>query len=62
VGAVLRTSTSPGTSVIRLSELPMNQAIFFANSPLNACMDKAAGGSPECLRFALILFVFPSIA
>jgi hypothetical protein len=57
VGAVLRTSNRPGTSVIRLSEGPMNQAILFANSALKSCIDRVAG-APECLPFMVILLVF----
>jgi hypothetical protein len=46
----------PGTSVISLSEGPMNQAILFANSALKSCIERAAGGAPECLPFMFILF------
>ena len=62
MGAVLRTSNMPGTSVISLSEEPMNQAIFLANSVLKSCMDRAEGGAAKCLSFIIIPFVFQSRA
>jgi hypothetical protein len=50
---------SPGTSVIRLSEEPTNQAIFLASSVLISCIDRAAGGALESLLFMFILLVPP---
>ena len=52
----------PGTSVISLSEEPMNQEIFLANSVLKFCMDRAEGGAAKCLSFIIIPFVFQSRA
>jgi hypothetical protein len=58
LGAVLRTSTNPGTSVVSLSEDPTNQAIFWASSALKSCIDGVAG-TAEGLLFMVILFLFP---
>jgi hypothetical protein len=52
----------PGTSVISLSEEPMNQAIFLANSVLKSCIDRTVGGAAKCLLFIFIPFVFQSRA
>ena len=60
VGAVLRTRSKPGIGVICLSDEPMNQAIFFANSALRSWIDRAAGGAPECMPFFFILPSFRS--